>query len=194
MVIFHSYVAVYQRVSVFDSMVSNAVCPMMGYIPSTGNIAREHDEFIIGFWCTNDPYTTFEVKITKPSSQVWFKMSVKSWRHQSDPQSCFCFFLVALYWLVHIYIYHPPSLYHLLFLSPWYPIGGEGGTTVAPYASNVIPACQGYGGHGGWHGSAWAGDPAPWEQVSEIVGSCGQQWSPGAQWCHPGLRSASIEI
>ena len=105
MVIFHSYVAVYQRVSVFDSMVSNAVCPMMGYIPSTGNIAREHDEFIIGFWCTNDPYTTFEVKITKPSSQVWFKMSVKSWRHQSDPQSCFCFFLVALYWLVHIYIY-----------------------------------------------------------------------------------------
>jgi hypothetical protein len=110
---------------------------------------------------------------------VWFKMSVKSWRHQSDPQSCFCFFLVALY---------------LILTSTYIFIRGEGGTTVAPYASNVIPACQGYGGHGGWHGSAWAGDPAPWEQVSEIVGSCGQQWSPGAQWCHPGLRSASIGI
>lgn len=89
-------------------MVSNAVYPMMGYIPSHGNIAREHDEFIFGFWCTNDPYTTSEVKITKASSQVWFKISVKSWRHQSDPQSCFCFFLVALYWLVHTYLSAQP--------------------------------------------------------------------------------------
>ena len=85
-----------QKQHVLATMVSNAVCSMMGYtdIPPNG---KRTWWFTIGLWCTilsdkpNNPHTTFEVRKTRPSSQVWFKMSVKSWRHQSDPQYCCCF-------------------------------------------------------------------------------------------------------